>query len=60
MSSNLISGTKIKQMTSKKQQDKWWRVKLDSETLHGIWNASKPFTQRNKKKYTRKTKHNNE
>ena len=47
-------------MTSKKQQDKWWRVKLDSETLHGIWNASKPFTQRNKKKYSRKTKHRDE
>ena len=47
-------------MTSKKQQDKWWRVKLDSETLHGIWNASKPFTQRNKKKYSRKNKHGDE
>ena len=59
MSSNLISGTKTKQMTNK-QQNKWWRVKLDSETLHGIWNASKPFTQRNKKKYSRKTKHRDE
>ena len=47
-------------MTSKKQQDKWWRVKLDTDTLHKIWNASKPFTQRNKKKYSRKTKHRNE
>jgi len=47
-------------MTSKKQQNKWWRVKLDTDTLHSIWNASKPFTQRNKKKYSRKTKHRNE
>lgn len=43
-----------------KQQNKWWRTKLDTDTLHSIWNASKPFTQRNKKKYSRKTKHRDE
>ena len=54
MSSNLISGTKIK---NKKKDNKWWRVKLDSETLNAVWSASKSSVQKNKKKYSRKTKH---
>ena len=36
------------------------KVKLDKETLKAIWDASKPNVERNKKKYTRKTKHKNE
>lgn len=35
------------------------KVKLDSETLKAIWDASKPIVERNKKKYTRKNKHKN-
>ena len=35
------------------------KVKLDSETLKAIWDASKPNVERNKKKYTRKNKYNN-
>ncbi len=41
----------------KKKNDKVFRVKLDSETLQSIWNASRPTVSKNKKKYTRKTKH---
>ena len=33
------------------------KVKLDNETLKAIWDASKPIVERNKKKYTRKSKH---
>ena len=33
------------------------KVKLDSETLKAIWDASKPSVERNKKKYTRKNKY---
>ncbi len=33
------------------------KVKLDSETLKAIWEASRPTVERNKKKYTRKSKH---
>ena len=33
------------------------KVKLDKETLKAIWDASRPTVQRNKKKYTRKSKH---
>ena len=42
---------------NKKKDNKWWRVKLDSETLNAIWSASKSSVQKNKKKYSRKTKH---
>ena len=35
------------------------KVKLDSETLKAIWDASKPNVERNKKKYTRKNKYKN-
>ena len=35
------------------------KIKLDSDTLKAIWDASKPTIERNKKKYTRKTKHKN-
>jgi hypothetical protein len=35
------------------------KVKLDSETLKAIWDASRPTVERNKKKYNRKTKHKN-
>ena len=33
------------------------KVKLEKETLKAIWDASRPTVQRNKKKYTRKSKH---
>ena len=33
------------------------KVKLDSETLKAIWDASKRNVARNKKKYTRKNKY---
>ena len=33
------------------------KIKLDSETLKAIWDASRPTVERNKKKYTRKRKH---
>ena len=33
------------------------KVKLDKETLKAIWDASRPTVERNKKKYTRKSKH---
>ena len=42
---------------NKKKDNKWWRVKLDSETLNAIWSVSKSSVQKNKKKYSRKTKH---
>ena len=35
------------------------KIKLDSDTLKAIWDASKPTVERNKKKYTRKNKHKN-
>ena len=35
------------------------KIKLDSNTLKAIWDASKPTVERNKKKYTRKNKHKN-
>ena len=35
------------------------KIKLDSDTLKAIWDASKPTIERNKKKYTRKNKHKN-
>tara|TARA_R100001244_G_scaffold43219_1_gene38807 strand:- start:2517 stop:2672 length:156 start_codon:yes stop_codon:yes gene_type:complete len=47
-------------MTSKKQQEKWWRVKLDNETLNSIWDASKHSVEKNTKKYSRKNKHKKE
>jgi hypothetical protein len=36
------------------------KIKLDSETLKAIWDASRPNIERNKKKYNRKKKHKNE
>jgi len=33
------------------------KIKLHKETLKAIWDASRPTVQRNKKKYTRKSKH---
>ena len=42
---------------NRKRDNKWWRVKLDSETLNSIWNASRGGVQKNKKKYSRKNKH---
>ncbi len=35
------------------------KIKLDSDTLKAIWDASKHTVERNKKKYTRKNKHKN-
>ena len=43
---------------NRKRDDKWWRVKLDSEPLNSIWNASRGSVQKNKKKSSRKNKHN--
>jgi len=37
--------------------NKWWRVKLDSETLNSIWSASRGNVQKSRKKYSRKSKH---
>ena len=42
---------------NRKRDDKWWRVKLDSETLNSIWSASRGSVQKNKKKYSRNNKH---
>lgn len=39
-----------------KRDKKYRSAKLDSETLNKIWDASKPFIHRNKKKYSRKRK----
>ena len=44
---------------NKKRDNKWWRVKLDGETLNSIWSASRGSVQKNKKKYSRKNKHKN-
>lgn len=33
--------------------------KLSNETLRAIWDASRHTVEKNKKKYTRKTKHKN-
>ena len=33
--------------------------KMDNEVLRAIWDASRHLIQKNKKKYTRKKKHNN-
>ena len=41
---------------NRKRDNKWWRVKLDSETLNAIWSASRSNVQKNKKKYSRKNK----
>ena len=41
---------------NRKGDNKWWRVKLDSETLNSIWNVSRGNVQKNKKKYSRKNK----
>ena len=38
---------------------KYKSVKLKSETLQAIWQASRGSVTRNKKKYTRKNKHKN-
>ena len=34
--------------------------KLDNEVLRSIWDASRHTVEKNKKKYTRKTKHKEE
>ena len=34
--------------------------KLDNKVLRSIWDASRHTVEKNKKKYTRKTKHNKE
>ena len=39
------------------KKKKYKSVKLSSDALRAIWDASRPSVQRNKKKYTRKSKH---
>lgn len=42
-----------------KKSMKYKSIKLKSETLRAIWDASRPSVVKNKKKYTRKNKHKN-
>jgi hypothetical protein len=44
-------------MKKSKKTDKFWKVKLDIDTLNSIWDASKHNVEKNKKKYSRKSKH---
>ncbi|MCS5551604.1 MAG: hypothetical protein NZ811_08835 [Gammaproteobacteria bacterium] len=43
--------------SKKRNKDEFWKVKLDNETLNSIWDASKHTMEKNKKKYSRKSKH---